>query len=54
MSPWVIVRDGTVFEHYARLKPGSAVGRVGHMVSLPPLSAGVAQLAAGRAAALER
>ena len=53
-APWVIVRDRSGVEHYARLKTGAALLTAGRSATLTPLSNGLAQLAVGRDANLAR
>lgn len=53
-APWVMVRDRSGVEHYARLKTGSALSVIGRSVTLTPISNGLAQMVAGRGADLSR
>lgn len=53
-SAWVIVRDAGGVEHYGRLKPESALGRVGETASLTSLGSGLASLGVDRGRDLGR
>lgn len=53
-APFVVVRDDTGTEHYARLRTGSAAVKVGKQATLQPLSKGLAQVMFGRGADLFR
>ncbi|MDI1328236.1 MAG: DUF3363 domain-containing protein [Brevundimonas sp.] len=53
-APFVVVRDDTGTEHYARLRTGSAALEVGKQATVQPLSNGLAQVILGRAADLSR
>lgn len=53
-APFVVLRDGSGTEHYARLKSGSAALQIGKTVTLQPLSSGLAQAMMERGAELSR
>jgi len=53
-AQFVVVRDATGTEHYARLRTGSAAVKVGQQATLQPLSKGLAQVMSGRGADLIR
>ena len=53
-SPWVMVRDRTGTEHFARLRAGSVLPGMGSVVLLTPQQNGLAQIAVGRERDLSR
>jgi len=52
-APFVVVRDASGLEHYARVKTGEAA-RMGSRIALEPTANGLAQVVAGREADLAR
>lgn len=52
-APFVVVRDASGVEHYARVKTGEAT-RMGSRIALEPTANGLAQVVAGREADLAR
>ena len=53
-SPWVMVRDRTGTEHFARLRAGSVLPGMGSVVLLTPQQNGLAQISMGRGRDLSR
>lgn len=53
-SPWVMVRDHTGTEHFARLRAGSVLPGMGSVVLLTPQQSGLAQISMGRGRDLSR
>lgn len=53
-SPWVMVRDRTGMEHFARLRAGSVLPAPGSVVLLTPQQNGLAQVSMGRGQDLSR
>lgn len=53
-SPWVMVRDQTGTEHFARLRAGSGLPTPGSVVLLTPQQNGLAQITMGRGQELSR
>ena len=47
-APWVVVRDASGVEHYARLRAGAASSGIGKTVTLQGQAAGLAQVLGGR------
>lgn len=53
-SPWVMVRDQTGVEHFARLRAGSVLPTPGSVVLVTPQQNGLAQISMGRGQDLSR
>ncbi|WP_217695971.1 hypothetical protein, partial [Pseudomonas syringae] len=53
-SAFVVLRDQSGVEHYARLRAGSPFLTAGRTVTLQPMSNGLAQVVSGRGADLSR
>ena len=53
-SPWIVVRDQTGAEHFARLRAGSVLPGMGSVVLLTPQQNGLAQISMGRGQDMSR